>query len=118
MGAGGFSTAYECMSKLDPKRPNVAVKITVRAELQRDDEASIRREVDIMRQLNHPNIVGFVDFFEDEANFYTVLELVQRGELFDRIVQKQCYSEREARDVVFAILQGIKACHDRNIVHR
>ena len=43
MGAGGFSTAYECMSKLDPKRPNVAVKITVRAKLQRDDEASIRR---------------------------------------------------------------------------
>ena len=43
MGAGCFSTAYEYMSKLDPKRPNVAVKITVRAKLQRDDEASIRR---------------------------------------------------------------------------
>jgi hypothetical protein len=51
----------------------VEVKITVRAKLQRDDEASIRQEVDIMRQWNHLNVVGFVYFFEDRANFYTVL---------------------------------------------
>ena len=118
LGEGGYSKAYECMSKLLPRNPNVAVKITSRTKLSAEDAESIRHEVAIMRSIHHPNIVGFVDFFEDQQSFYTVLELLQGGELFDRIVKKSFYNEQEAREVVFSILQGIKACHDRNIVHR
>ena len=40
------------------------------------------------------------------------------GELFDRIVEKTFYSEKDARDLVTALLSAIKYCHDNNIVHR
>ncbi|CAN0115993.1 unnamed protein product, partial [Hapterophycus canaliculatus] len=40
------------------------------------------------------------------------------GELFDRIVEKVVYTEKEARDLVSTLLQAVKYCHDRGIVHR
>eukprot|EP00604_Paraphysomonas_vestita_P002370 CAMPEP_0174819304 /NCGR_PEP_ID=MMETSP1107-20130205/2449_1 /TAXON_ID=36770 /ORGANISM="Paraphysomonas vestita, Strain GFlagA" /LENGTH=319 /DNA_ID=CAMNT_0016032535 /DNA_START=301 /DNA_END=1260 /DNA_ORIENTATION=+ len=71
-----------------------------------------------MKSLNHPNIVKFVDSFEEEKFFYVVLEFLPGGELFDRLVQKTFYNEKEARDTVRIICEGIKYCHDRGIVHR
>lgn len=42
-----------------------------------------------MRELNHPNLVSIYDFYQDDPkHFYMVLELMNGGELFDRIVQK------------------------------
>lgn len=40
------------------------------------------------------------------------------GELFDRIVQKVVYTEKEARDLVTVLLEAVKYCHERGIVHR
>ncbi|CAE7309501.1 cmk-1 [Symbiodinium microadriaticum] len=69
-----------------------------------------------MRALDHPNIVKLLDFFEEETNFYVVLEYLPGGELFDRIVKKTFYSEREARDTVRLIALAIKYCHDKEIL--
>ncbi|CAN0464787.1 unnamed protein product, partial [Hapterophycus canaliculatus] len=42
-----------------------------------------------MRELNHPNVVSIYDFYDDDPKYYyMVLELMEGGELFDRIVQK------------------------------
>jgi calcium/calmodulin-dependent protein kinase I len=43
---------------------------------------------------------------------------VEGGELFDRIVSKSYYNEKEARDVIHTLLTAVKYCHDRDIVHR
>jgi serine/threonine protein kinase len=47
-----------------------------------------------------------------------VLEFLEGGELFDRIVKKTFYNEKEARDLVAIILNAIKYMHDHDIVHR
>ncbi|CAM9642609.1 unnamed protein product [Phaeothamnion confervicola] len=46
------------------------------------------------------------------------MEQMKGGELFDRIVQKQFYNEKDARDVLKVLLEAVKYCHDRNIAHR
>jgi calcium/calmodulin-dependent protein kinase I len=97
---------------------DVAIKCINRKDLSAEDEESIRSEINIMKSLDHPNIVKFVDSFEEEKFFYVVLEFLPGGELFDRLVQKTFYSEKEARDTVRVICEGIKYCHDRGIVHR
>lgn len=51
-------------------------------------------------------------------NYYLVMEVMSGGELFDRIVQKSYYNEKEARDLVKILLDAICYMHDRNIVHR
>jgi calcium/calmodulin-dependent protein kinase I len=71
-----------------------------------------------MQSLQHEHIVHLFDFFEEEKYYYLVLEYMEGGELFDRVVKKTVYNEKEARDVVKILVSAIKYCHDRNIVHR
>jgi calcium/calmodulin-dependent protein kinase I len=46
------------------------------------------------------------------------MEILEGGELFDRIVKKSFYNEKDARDLVYILINAIKYCHDRGIVHR
>lgn len=56
--------------------------------------------------------------FDETIKFYIVTELVQGGELFDRIVSKVHYNEKQARDLVKIFLETIAYIHDLGIVHR
>ena len=66
----------------------------------------------------HPNVVTIKGFYQDNDYYYVVQELCSGGELFDAIVRKESYSEREAQTVVRTLLYTIAYCHDRGIVHR
>lgn len=116
LGQGGYATVRQASSKVDGTL--VALKMMNRDNLDTNAEKNIRNEVSLLQSLNHPNIVRGFDFFEEPKMFYFVLEKVDGGELFDRIVRKTHYNELEARQLVRTILSGIKYCHDRNIVHR
>ena len=95
-----------------------AAKLIDRSELAEEDEQSLRNEVAILKLLKHKNIVTCIDFYAEDKTYYLVLEYMEGGELFDRIVKKSFYNEREARDVVFTLLSAIEYCHSHNIVHR
>ena len=58
------------------------------------------------------------EIFEDEGNIFLILEYMTGGKLFDRIVDKEHYSEKEASDTIRPIVDGIKYCHGLGIVHR
>ena len=75
-------------------------------------------EVSIMRELNHPNVLKFYNFFENSSSYYIILELMAGGELFDSIARKLHYTELEARVVMQHLLLGIQHCHQNNIIHR
>jgi serine/threonine protein kinase len=62
--------------------------------------------------------VKLFEIFEDEGNIYLILEFMTGGKLFDRIVEKEHYSEKEAADTIRPIVDGIKYCHALGIVHR
>eukprot|EP01035_Chromulina_nebulosa_P018810 gene18810-24580_t len=116
LGAGAFSTVKLAVN-LDDSR-EVAVKIVSRTGLSEADDIALKQEVEILMSLTHPNIISCYDFYEEEKVYYVVLEYMEGGELFDRIVKKSVYSELEAREVVNTILNALKYCHDRDIVHR
>lgn len=94
------------------------MKVVTRADLSKEDEESLRSEVNILTSINHPNIIKAFEFFEEEKYFYVVLEYLDGGELFDRIVKKTFYNEKEARDLVLTLLLSLKYLHHKNIVHR
>jgi len=52
-----------------------------------------------MKNLDHPNIIKLYEAFEDSRNVYLVMEVCEGGELFDRIIDKGCFSEQEARTI-------------------
>jgi len=78
----------------------------------------IRDEVAIMKSLRHPNIVELRDSFEEPNKFFLVMELCRGGELFDRIVEKNHYNEKEARDVMRILFDALQYAHANGIVHR
>jgi len=81
--------------------------------------ANILKEVQIMRQLDHPNIVKLVDFSESKQYYYIVLELAPGGELFHQIVRLTYFSEDLSRHVITQVAQALEYLHEEcGVVHR
>jgi len=68
--------------------------------------------------VRHPNIVSLVNIVDTPETLYLVMELVEGGELFDKIVAKGYYSERDACSVINKVTDAIQYLHSLNIVHR
>mmetsp|Transcript_33564 Transcript_33564/g.38568 ORF Transcript_33564/g.38568 Transcript_33564/m.38568 type:complete len:127 (+) Transcript_33564:45-425(+) len=106
LGAGSFAVVKKAVHKMTGQA--YAVKIINRNEMEEDDEVALRTEVEILSQLEHPNVVKMVEVFDEEDFMYIVLELMTGGELFDRIVEKESYSEKEAADTIRPIVDAIR----------
>ena len=78
----------------------------------------MQSEIDILSQIDHPNIVKLFEIFDEKEHLDLVMELMTGGELFDRIVEKEHYSEKEAADTIRPICDAIKYCHALDIIHR
>jgi len=97
-----------------------AVKMISKATFSTSkDTESMKLETELMKRVRgHPNVVELKDVFEDRAFYYIVMELCLGGELMDRIVDHQHFSEKVAAAYFRQMLQGVKHCHDNLVVHR
>ena len=71
-----------------------------------------------MSQLDHPNVLKIFEIFDEDDCIYLVLELLAGGELFDRIVEKESYSEKEAAETIRPLVDALRYCHQLGIIHR
>ena len=117
LGSGAFATVFEC-TRTDAPGTKLAVKVIAKNKMDESQDLFIRQEIDILRKLNHRNVLRFEDCFEDSSSIFVVTELLEGGELFDQIVQRTCFNEKDARDIVRTLLVAIKYCHDNNVIHR
>jgi len=90
----------------------------VEKSLIQEDIKLLKREIDIMKQVEHENILKLIEIYEDHDNVYIVMELVDGSELFDRIVDKGYYSEKSTVHVIKQILHAVKYLHEKGIAHR
>ncbi|XP_067090574.1 death-associated protein kinase 2 isoform X2 [Osmerus mordax] len=104
------STGLEFAAKCIKKRQSRGSRRGVRRE-------EIEREVDILRQLQHPNIITLHDVYETRSDVVLILELVSGGELFDFLAQKESLSEEEATQFIKQILDGVQYLHSKRIAH-
>jgi len=116
LGKGNFSVVRMAVDKTSGER--VAVKCMSKAKLSDADQKAIEKEVDILQSLDHPHIIKLFGLFEDAKTFYVVTELVEGGELFDRIVKKEYYSEEDACKVIKTIAEALQYCNSVGVVHR
>jgi serine/threonine protein kinase len=78
----------------------------------------LQTEVDILHSCDHPNVVRLHEVYETDEHYYIIMELIKGGELFDKIVQLQSYSERDASRLIHQIVSALDHLHERSIVHR
>ena len=78
----------------------------------------IIKEIDIMRSLNHSYCMQLHEIFESDNSLYIVVELLNGGQLYDKVKAKYKFKAHETRTVIYTILQGLKEMHSKNIMHR
>ncbi|XP_059401979.1 death-associated protein kinase 2-like [Carassius carassius] len=104
------STGVEYAAKFIKKRNSRVSRRGVRRE-------EIEREVDILQELQHPNIISLHDVYENRTDVVLILELVSGGELFDFLARKESLSEEEATEFIKQILDGVQYLHSKKIAH-
>ena len=128
LGTGNFAEVFKCKLKESERgytktggakgaiAKDVAIKVIDKSKVE--DMEDITREIDIMQKVDHPNIIQLFEVFDEPKKMHLVMELVTGGELFDRIVAKQTYTEREAADTIYVLCSALDHLHKQNIVHR
>nr|3HX4_A Chain A, Calmodulin-domain protein kinase 1 [Toxoplasma gondii] len=117
LGKGSFGEVILCKDKITGQECAVKV-ISKRQVKQKTDKESLLREVQLLKQLDHPNIMKLYEFFEDKGYFYLVGEVYTGGELFDEIISRKRFSEVDAARIIRQVLSGITYMHKNKIVHR
>ena len=62
------------------------MKIIKKDQMTAEEERSFKYEINILKKLDHPNIIKLYEIFEDNNRYYLVTELCKGGELFDEII--------------------------------
>ncbi|GAA5854138.1 hypothetical protein JCM8547_008241 [Rhodosporidiobolus lusitaniae] len=116
LGVGGFAEVKKAV-QLETGR-EVAIKIIPKSRI-RDHGQQVFRQNTLL-QLKHPHIIETLCWFESKERYYLVFELAAGGELFEHLMESENYrfSEAEAREVVYALVSGVKYLHSKNIIHR
>lgn len=73
IGRGGFSVVVEAIEKKTGDK--CAIKCIKKTMVEGDDIKLLRREIKIMKRVSHPNILKLYEVFEDEDEFFLVMEL-------------------------------------------
>jgi len=119
LGKGSFSSVYLAVHK----RTGIqrAVKQITKA---RTNKEQFTAEVRALISLDHPHIVKVLEYFEDEANYYVVMELCTGKDLFDWVMDSmarssnRCLGEEEASIIMRQCLKATIGCHAKGFVHR
>ncbi|MBN3303365.1 KCC1G kinase, partial [Amia calva] len=79
---------------------------------------NLENEIAVLRRIKHDNVVALEDFYESRTHYYLVMQLVSGGELFDRILDRGVYTEKDASLVIRQVLDAVSYLHNNSIVHR
>jgi len=116
LGSGTFGEVRKWINKTT--QAIRAVKIIRKDALFGQDKIRFFYEMEIMKKLDHPNILRIYEIFQDQKRYYLITELCTGGELFDEIAKKSNFSEKGAAIIIEQILEAISYCHSKSIVHR
>nr|AAQ22502.1 LP05937p [Drosophila melanogaster] len=97
----------------------VAIKTIKKCKIEAEaDLVRIRREVQIMSSVHHPNIIHIYEVFENREKMVLVMEFAAGGELYDYLSERKVLTEEEARRIFRQVATAVYYCHKHKICHR
>jgi len=113
LGRGAFSVVKKGVHKQNGKPYAVKIiqKKMVRLEV-------LDREISIMQRMHHPHVLSLQEVFEDANIVAIVLDLVTGGELFEKVIERGHFSEKDASVLVKQTLEAVAYLHSEGVAHR
>lgn len=116
IGEGSFSKVFRVQNRQTNEL--FALKITDKAKSLESGMPCYKREITILKRIEHANIVKLYEIFYSHSKVYLILELALGGDLFDRLASNGPYSEPLARSTMTMVTEGLHYLHQLNITHR
>ena len=113
LGEGAYGSVY----KVQQKYTNYlrAVKAIKKKYV---DSTEFYNEIEVLKALDHPNIIKLFDCYQDKSYYYMVEEYCSGGDLFDYIQKEKHFTERKAGTIFNQLLSAVNHLHKKRIVHR
>ena len=117
LGCGAFAKVYHARDISTGQ--SVAIKVINKHKISHNAHlvANVKREIDIMRQLDHPYIVKLYEVMATKTKIYFVLEFVKGGELFAKVAKGRL-NESQSRKYFHQLISAIGYCHAIGVYHR
>ena len=109
--------AYGCVYKVQQKTTNFlrAVKAIKKKNV---DYNEFNNEIEVLKAIDHPNIIKLFDCYQDKRYYYMVEEYCSGGDLFDYIQKEKFFTEYKAGSIFNQLLSAVNHLHKKSIVHR
>ena len=119
LGHGGFGKVRLFRDRACPDM-KYAIKTMSKLALKTEVLNYLKLEIRILRELDHPNIVKYIDCYEDDRYIHIVMEYIPGEDLFKVITQRKFnnFTEADAADMIEHLLKAVLFLHNKNIVHR
>lgn len=116
LGGGGYGKVYRVRHRLTGKYR--AMKIITVKSTSKEQLNSLTKEINILKELDHPSIIKVFEFYNSKHHLYIITELCTGGELFDKIIEVKHFSEGEAANIMLQILRAVNYLHSNGVIHR
>ena len=114
LGSGSFGKVYLAQNKFTKEK--VALKQIKKSNKDLLSDGEIKDEIEILKTLDHPDIVRIIESFNTKDSYVLVTEYCEGGELFDQV--RNQLSETQIAVIFRQLLSGLAYLHSHNIVHR
>jgi calcium-dependent protein kinase len=117
LGEGSYGTVWKIKHNL--VKVERAMKIIKKSKkINKETEKEIVSEIEILKSLDHPNIVKIYEFFNTDDAYYLVTEFCKGGELFKQIIDNAPFDENFTAFIMYQLLSVMYYCHKKNVIHR
>lgn len=113
LGNGGFGT----VSLVNHTISNQLFAIKRLIEIDKSEQANIKKEIETLASLGHSNVIGFRTAFNFENTLFLVMEYCPKGTLHDRLYSKGKLHEEEIVPLFLTLTKAFEFLHQRNIIH-
>ena len=117
LGSGSFATV-KLVRNNSTKMIRAMKIIQKKNNSSGESDLDILNEINILKQIDHPNVVKIFEFYNSKDAYYLITEYCEGGELFNIISQKKKLTEIQCAYIMYQVLSAIKYCHKMKIMHR
>lgn len=117
LGEGSYGVVWK-VKHLLTDNDRAMKRINKNSKTKKETEQEILNEIQILKKMDHPNIVKIFEFYNTPEGYFLITEYCTKGELFNEIVDKAPFSEPLAAHIMYQIFSAVNYCHQSEIVHR